>query len=285
MKKEPKYQGQHKVPQVYLKQFGYNNNGEHLLSVYKVGNKKSENIRIYDFTKETNIFDLTQFTEFEAIRSFENLNGEIENYYRTIVNNLKNQKRLPKKDKHYLIHFVANILCRTDPFRTYIEKLLYFPNTREKLIQEISIFTENSEDIKKALNTFKVEYQLNLALLYVMEHLVNVMKHFKTVIIKGAPKKGCLTTDSPVYLDKYENEGSIINQDTEIYMPISKDFCLFMFHENSNFKTNPLRKLRINKINLISDVHFEEMTKKYILNYNKYLIFNTPTEPTKIGLK
>jgi hypothetical protein len=282
-KEEPENQKQHKVSQVYLKHFGYKKNEEFWLSILEIGKTETENIRVNDFTIETNIFDLP-FEDFEIRRGFENMSNQIENHYNILISNLHNQKQLNSKDTKFLYFFVANILCRTNPFRNFINGLLTDNLTREKFISEISHFSNDKKDIEFVLNYFEKENQLNIILETIMHYLANVFKHFNKVFIKDFNNIGWLTTDSPVHLDTQGKYGVLIPIESEIYLPLSKDFCLFMYHPSSEIQTNPLRSLKKDKINEIDFDTFDKVTKKITFDYDKYLVFNTEFEPTKIEL-
>lgn len=282
MKKEPEIQGQHKVSQVYLKQFGYEKDGDWWLSVYKAGKNETEIVRISDFTKETNIFDLP-INNPEIKRSFENYSNKVENRYRTIISNLHNQKRLTPKDKEILNYFVANILCRTNPFRNLINELLKNSNTRDKFITEMSMFSDDIEETMKLLSLFKINQQINIAIVPLMDHLVYIFRHFKKVIIRECEGRGWLTTDSPVYIDKQGQNKWIIPPESEIYLPLSKDFCLFMYNPKSEIKSNPLRNLKPDRINTVDFETFENITKKIVIDYDEYLIMNKEIEPTDVA--
>lgn len=284
MKQEPLFQEQHKVSQVYLKQFGYKIGDEFWLSVHKMGNEMTENILIKNFTTETNIFDLP-IDDFEIKRHFENLSSQVENFYRTVISNLHNQKRLAPRDKDVLNHFVANLLCRTNPFRRFINDLLNDPETREKLITEMTFFSNDAEANRTVLNHFGPDFQLNLALGTLMNHLVTVFRNFKKVIIKDCDGRGWITTDSPVHVDYQGVHGYIIPVEAEIYLPLSKDFCLFMYHPNSEINTNPLRNLRLEKVNTISFEEFKKISFKIGRDFDKYLIFCNEHEPTLMRKK
>jgi hypothetical protein len=279
MKVEPEFQSQHKIPQVYLKEFGYQKDGEWWLSVLKIGSRKTENFRISDFTKEVNVFDLP-FKDMELRRHYENLFNKIENRYKTIIKNLWNQKKLIEKDSDYLNHFVANILCRTNPMRFYIFEFLKDVTIREKFINEVTMFSDDKEHTKEVLKIFKAEYQLNIALGTVMNHFVHILRTFNKVIINESEGNGWLTTDSPVHIDKQGREEWLIPIEAEIYFPLSKDFCLFMYHPKSEISTNPLRKLKINKINKVDFSTFNKISRRMTLDFDEYLILNTQTKPT-----
>lgn len=284
MKKEEHLnQKQHKVSQIYLKQFGYKIDEEYWLSVYKMGNEKTENVLIRNFTTETNIFDLPN-DDFEIKRHFENLSSQVESFYRTVISNLHHQKRLTPRDKDVLNHFVANLLCRTNPFRRFINDLLNDDETRNKLINEITMFSNDTEENKLVLDHFGKDFQLNLALGTLMNHLLNVFRNFKKVIIKDCDGKGWITTDSPVHLDKQKVYEWIIPVESEIYFPLSKDFCLFMYHPESEKKDNPLRELKVDKINEIPFELFEKISMKIGRDFDEYLIFCNHYEPINMKI-
>ena len=117
-----------------------------------------------------------------------------------------------------------------------------------------------------------------------MHYLSNIFKHFNKVFIKDFENIGWLTTDSPVHLDTQKKCGVLIPIESEIYLPLSKDFCLFMYHPSSEIQTNPLRKLKKDRINEIDFETFEKISKKMTFDYDKYLIFNTEYEPTKMEI-
>jgi hypothetical protein len=281
MNNEPIYQKQHKVSQVYLKQFGYKKDGEWWLSVYKAGKNETENVKIKDFTVEINIFDLP-FKPSKLKRHFESTSNKIESYYPTVISNLHHQKRLTSKDKEVLSHFVANIMCRTNPFRNFINDLLKYSDTRDKFIKEITTFSNDKEEAKAFLDKFKIDFQLNIAVGILMEHLVLLFEKFDKVILKESNGNSWLTTDSPVLLDRQNKYEWIIPIESEIYLPLSKDFCLFMFHPKSEVSSNPLRRLNLDQVNELDFEAYDAITQKIIVDYDEYLILNIEMEPTDV---
>ena len=274
MKVEPIYQGQHRISQVYLKQFGYEKSGEWMLSVYEVGKKVTSNVKIIEFTKRVNIFDLP-FEEPELKRHFENKSQEIENRYPRIISNIHNQKRISLKDNDILNHFVANILCRSEPFRSFVQLLLKTPETRTKFINEITMFSDDYSELTELLSIFSIENQINIAIGDLMNHLVHIFRSFKKIIIKDYDSKGWQTSDNPVFIDKQGHYEWIIPIESEIYVPLSKNYCLFMFHPKSELNTNPLRNLNQNKINKVGYTTFENIIGRIFKNHHKYMIFST----------
>ncbi|MBP2282491.1 hypothetical protein H4V97_000809 [Flavobacterium sp. CG_23.5] len=278
---QPINQKQHRISQVYLKQFGHIKEDKHWLSVLKVETGITGNVLIKDFTAETNIFDLP-IDDFEIKRHFENLSGQVENFYRTVISNLHNQKRLTPKDKDVLNHFVANLLCRTQPFRNFISECLNDSESRNFLIDEVTIYSDDTEANKFILNHFEKNHHLNLVIGTVMNHLVHVFRHFKKVIMRDYKNLGWLTTDNPVRVERLGINPWIIPLEAEIYLPLSKDFCLFMYHPESELHANPLRKLRIDKVNILSFDEFNKISLDNARNFYEYLIFCNETEETEL---
>ena len=277
----PEFQGQHRLSQVYLKQFGYQMDGKWWVSVYQLGKETTDNVLIEKFTKETNIFDLP-YNDFTLRRHFENTSNTIENKFRAVISNLHNQKQLTSNDQSLLCHFVPNLLCRTKPFRNFVDALLRTSETRDKFLNEITLLTGDNDEIKFQLSLLKKDFQLNVAIGTLMNHLVAVLSNFKMVVIKDYGNNGWITTDNPVYLDRQGHFEWIIPIEAEIYFPLSKDFCLFMYHDNSELNHNPLRKLRINKINTVDFPTFETMTKGIFHNLSEFMIMPIQIEKSNV---
>ena len=113
-----------------------------------------------------------------------------------------------------------------------------------------------------------------------MNHLVQVFRKFQFIILKDFDNRGWFTSDNPVIVDKQNNHSWIVPLETEIYFPLSKDYCLFMFHEDSEIKTNPLRHLTINKISDSDEVTHKSICDRTLHNDNEYLIFPTEIDKT-----
>jgi len=281
LKKHPEIQRQHRLSQVYLKKFGFEQDGEWIVSVMKLGSGKTKNVKISEFTAEENIFDLP-FKDFELRRHFENLSSKLETDYPRLINNLNNQKQLTPKDKDLLNHFVPNMLCRTSHFRFFIDLLIEDMETRKKLLNEITIFQEDNGQTEFLLDILKPETHLNIVVGTLMNHLVYVFAHFKKIILKSPKGYGWLTSDNPVYMD-FQNKGEwIIPIEAEVYFPLSKEYCLFLFNEQSELNSNTLRNLKKDKVNQIDFSTFDKLANKIARNLDEYLIFSEKYEPTTI---
>jgi len=118
-----RYQGQHRLSQIYLKHFGYKKDGKWYISVWYKGDNHTDILLIRDFTNETNVFDMP-FYEEELKRFFENFsNKQLENHYGKIIKSIANNNFIPKL-KNLLFTFVANLICRSIPHRDSFNTLL-----------------------------------------------------------------------------------------------------------------------------------------------------------------
>jgi hypothetical protein len=281
LKKHPEIQKQHRLSQVYLKQFGFQQGDEWMISVMKLGSGKTENLKISEFTAEENIFDLP-FKDFELRRHFENLSSKLETDYPKLINNIKNQKQLTLKNKVLLSHFVPNILCRTSHFRFFINLLIEDIETRKKLLNEITIFQEDDGQTEYLLEILKPETHLNIVVGTLMNHLVYVFSHFKKVVLKSPKGHSWLTSDNPVFMDFQNKSEWIIPIEAEVYFPLSKEYCVFLFSDKSELNSNPLRQLKIDKVNQIDFITFDKLANRIARNLDEYLIFSQKYEPSII---
>jgi hypothetical protein len=134
--------------------------------------------------------------------------------------------------------------------------------------------------LKEALDNLKTDFHLNMAIGFLMNHLVRVFRVFDFVILKDYGNRGWFTSDNPVILDKRGNHSWVIPLEAEIYFPLSKDYCLFMFHKESQLKTNPLRGFNTNKITQCDEVMHKNICDRTLHNENEYLIHPAEIDKT-----
>jgi hypothetical protein len=280
-------QGQHRISQVYLKHFGFKNkNGHWNISVYEIGNPITSNKFIKSFTRETNVFDVTLFDEEapEVRRYFENNSNLIEDYYASVIRKIEKNGDLDEMSESILIHYVSNILCRTKKFRSFLEFLIQ-PPTRGRFFDELLMFSERKEDKEflEAINPlFPINEQINLMIGNVMNHLVRAFETFNLVIIKDFDDRGWFTTDNPVTLDIGEDYGWIVPPKAEVYFPLSRRYCLFMYNP-SVLGENELRNIENGRVIDSSDKMHEFITIKITSSATDYLVY--PFEIGKVDLR
>lgn len=269
---EPELQGQHRISQIYLKQFGFKRDDKWYISVWRKFINHTDIELIDTFSKEVNIFDLP-FIDFKLRRHFENTSNQIESEYGKIINTLANQHQLIPRHKNILCHYVANLICRTKSYRNSFDLLLKSEQTKTKFLNEITMFQEETlPELQEFLGMLEQEFQLNIVIGTLMNHLVRIFRAFSFVILKDYGNRGWCTSDNPIILEKQNNHSWIVPIETEIYFPLSKNFCLFMFNKHSHIQTNQLRQFKINKVNPSDETTHRNISDRILHNDNEFLI-------------
>jgi hypothetical protein len=239
-------QGQHRLSRVYLKQFGFEDkNGHWNVSIYELGNPITKNRFIKSFTKEKNIFDVRMLAEDapEASRYFERNSKLVEDYYPSVIRRLNLKKKVDGVMEGILTTYAANILCRTNRFRSLLLYILESNSKKAFLIDEITMFDPDRKSnyfLKSIHPSISINDHLNIIIGNVMNHLVKTFESFNLVLLKDWNENGWFSCDNPVVLDVGQKQQWLIPINTEIYFPLSRDFCLFMYHPNGQ-TSNTLR--------------------------------------------
>jgi Protein of unknown function (DUF4238) len=275
-------QGQHRISQVYLKEFGYKTpSGQWKISALekdKFDIMKSKNKfffsqkSIKSVTVEDNIFDLYS-EESAAWKLFEDLNGKFENRYTDIINDIKIQSKLSELSKDILIQFIPNLLCRAEPFRQLISSHLDSSNKMLFLKSMCNSHADKGASFINKIDKLPNEHQLNPVCFLVMEHILEKLSSFDYVILRDFENRGWATSDNPVILERNVSNNSIFSIDTEIYFPLSKDYCVFFSHSNSKNKQNKLRQLQNKSLSIASSETHEEIDKKTAINAYRLIFF------------
>ena len=269
MNKHPIFQNQHRIPKVYLKHFGDNK----IISVYQKFRSHTQNLFIDKFSSEINIFDLP-FDDFDLKGYFELKTAQIENDYPKVVKSISNQKKLIQKHKKTLVKFIASLICKSVSHQNFFKGLIDDENCRNKFIQEVLMFCEK-EDVHHYFGNqyFDRKNNFNTFLCLLFEHLTIVLQNFNFVILRDFDDRGWFTSENPVLIDKQNRFDWIVPLESEIYFPISRDFCLFLFHNSSEIKTNLLRSFLVNQINLTDENLHKNISNKLASNDNEFIIF------------
>ena len=275
-------QNQHRVSQVYLKEFGYQTEG----GPWKISALETDKFKlmldldklfftqqnIKSTTAEYNIFDLVDGNP-DNVTLLEDLNGKIETWYPTIIKDIKKNSELSEASEDILIQFISNLLCRVEPFRQLIFSHIN-SNNRLHFLRAMCVFQEDKgRGFVKILDELSIEAQLNPVCFVVMEHIMNKLSCFDYVILNEYQNRGWITSDNPVILDNNISSNSIFSIDTEVYFPLSKDFCIFFSHPNAKVKNNILRTYR-NKSFINATKEIQEMIyEKVRINADKLIFF------------
>jgi hypothetical protein len=272
-------QNQHIIPQTYLKQFGYKDkHGRWRVPVFNIEqiplmnniNKtlvKQSNIK--SLLREQNIYDLSGTIENK--KHLDNTFKILEDCYPLIINEINETKRISIESKQKLITFISFLFVRTYDFRGIADHLLKSRNR-----DYLEAIIEDNKDRINTLLSLPVEKAINFLIGFSGFYISKVLSQFEITIIETIETEKWATTDNPV-LVQCKATGNIIDFlgiDTELLCPISQDYLVFIFHPNSTFSQNELRKLHTNEVNKISIGLYESIWYKLVdkSRVTKYII-------------
>jgi hypothetical protein len=272
-------QDQHKIPQVYLKKFGYEEKGQWKVSVIKNGEKFTRQKSIGSFTAITNVFDIDS-DDPRIPRMFERLNCDIENEYNNIVADIETNKKLSEKSYAFLLQLIANLIVRSDVWRDWALGLLKHENKQSFLKSILAHHCKDEEELMRIeerpfyriLVESKPEDVLNRVLIYFIDYFLIRLWHYEIVIIESQFKKPWFTTTNPVILNLKPKPFDIFSKESEIYFPLTPKHLLYLHHKDSLDKENELRQFETNRIYVATDDQTDKFQKLIISNMAEYVI-------------
>ena len=168
-------QGQHRISQTYLKQFGYKDkDGKNLISVLNKQTNYIENKFIRNFGREDNLFDLPLSG---SEHKLEELNSKLETHYPKIITELKSNGKLSDERATNLLDFFPNLLCRTTNFSIVIQHFLK-SDKRDIFFDEITSHNPEWRYFLSELHKLKSEKEINLVLPVVMDYFSLSFQHY-----------------------------------------------------------------------------------------------------------
>lgn len=287
--KYPYEQEQHKLPQVYLKQFGYKREQQWMVSVLDKNEDFTRQKSIKSFTATTNIFDINSQND-KIVRIFEDLNCELENEYWGIIDDIESNDYISEKSRAYLLQIISNFMVRSDYWRGFIKDILESERKEDFLKITLSFITpvknfneHESKDYYKLVATGDIDDdKINRALMYFMGYLFRATKNFQVVIFEAPNEKLWFTSDNPVVFNSNREEGlGICGPNSEFYLPLSKKYLAYFYFKKSGLDEPIFRTLENKKIykilDIISEEEHEKFVREVILN-NKSQMIIFPSE-------
>ncbi|WP_299760971.1 DUF4238 domain-containing protein [uncultured Pontibacter sp.] len=284
---KPEKQDQHKIPQVYLKQFGYLQGTQWKVSVLSRGENFTRQKSIKSFTAETNIFDITHHNSI-VIRLFESLNCALETEYNQIISELESGEAISFKSHAILVQLVPNFICRSDYWRDYIRGFLQHKN-KPYFIRDI--LAHHTQSYEEYLQLDKTDLYYSLVYSNVTESLVNEVllfftdfifhrtQHYDVVILESPDCREWFTSDNPVLLKNEWVGMEMFGINSEIYLPLSPKYLAYFHFKQATNNSNPLRKLYPRKIypvlNVLNDEEFINLVKEINSSMHNFLICPT----------
>lgn len=274
--KFPPNQDQHKLPQVYLKEFGYLNKEQWTVSVQKRDEKFTRQKSIGSFTSETNVFDIESEDD-RFPRMFESLNCDLENLYREMLKDIDDNDEIPDKCWEIIVQFTPNMMVRSDHWRDFIKEILESKNKNTFLEITISVLSKSFEDLQslKEKNFYKVisegeltNSKLNRVLILFLNYIFHHLRTLNLIILEAPEGKEFFTSDCPVNFKPNQIEGKkgLFSINTEVYFPLSPKYLAYFYFEGAKTSNPILRVLKNRGIYKIADILTEEEYDKLIQN-------------------
>ena len=259
-------QDQHIIPQVYLKQFGFQKreyNNKWFVSVKNLKNGKWQNREIKAFLTVNNLYKFQEFFPSRINLIEEALNGGIEQRIPLIISVLKRHKKI-NYDRHLdIAETTANFLCRTEMVRGWLSD--WCNKSDLKLRRLFDFITEgNFTDIGIANHVFNVTNSLllkdkiNCLMVDYMMYVKKVLSHASLTILECTGDHKLFTSDNPVCLMNV-GYGEISTKPMEIYFPLSAKYLAYFYFDKSISKMTTL----IPKLESGTKIKFDEESINY----------------------
>lgn len=241
---------QHRVSAVYLKEFGFREDEQWKITtlekekrelMQRIGKRWVGEKSIDSVTTAPNEFDLNGAHP-DLRRLLEENFSKIESDYPKLVAEI-NSGALMDETASKIAHFIASLLIRSKQFREVINRILHLSNASTFLEHMCVLMEPNTvQALVAKVMDIPIEHRLNHACILVWHQLSIKLASFEMVIMKDYDNSGWSTSDEPVILQHNFTRNSILSIDTELWFPLSKDYCLFMYHKKSRYRQHPLRK-------------------------------------------
>ncbi len=269
-------QYQHVVPQVYLKQFGFQKNEfgkeKWFVSVWNIERKNwEENGReIKRFSGKNNIYDLDNCIEISN-RSIENdLNGKIEGRFPKIIKRLDKSTMVTENLQLAIAETTANFLCRSLWALDWLKGWRTKENFRDFF--DLIIDDKFSDKTKSdsfffdilTLNTFTEKDVINRLMIFLTSHVSDILCKASITIIKGGESFLFYTSDNPVIL-RNVNLGNLEDQNMEIFFPISPKYLVYFYWNSNKCSNNSLSTKLYDKAIFDVDKEIYDFFNKTIL--------------------
>lgn len=265
-------QHQHRLPEVYLKPFGYRFEKKWYISVLDMTKDHTEQMPVSEFTAEPNLFDYDLLDEMEDRRHFEKLCARIETKYATILKSVR-KGQISEAEQLTVCEFMATLIVRTKSKREFFSGLSTDHRTKERFFEEITMLNEElRSDLDLINDGLSKDESVKLISTVTGEHLAKCLSQFDFVILKAPSGKSWFTSDNPVVIHDTEYEGMIISFESEVYFPFSKNYCFFFYHPNAEIKDHPLKKVKPRSVHECDEVSHAYIHFLIQRNIDRYLL-------------
>jgi len=286
--KYPPNQSQHKIPQVYLKQFGYLKDKQWMVTVMLKGEKFTRQKSIGSFTAETNVFDIESEDD-RFPRMFETMNAELENLYPELIEDISNSDILSDKSWEILVQLVPNLIVRSDYWRDFVREILNSKNKNSFMEITVSVLAKSYDEFQELkkehfyrdlVDGDNTSSKLNKTLILFLNYFLYHLYNFDVVIIKAQKGREFLTSDNPVNFISNQKDGKkgLFSENTELYFPLSNKYLAYFHHNSSTNDFPKLRNLKSRNIydalDILTEDEYDKLIREDIIDaFNNLIIF------------
>jgi hypothetical protein len=176
-------------------------------------------------------------------------------------------------------------LVRAKPIRDSFKEILNHDGARKNFLSDVFLFKPNVsiQRYEAQLKMLPVENRVN----YILDDLVityakRFLVGFKPVILQAPPGSHFISADVPVFVNWRETQGQLLSPQTEIYFPISPEFCLFLSCDKSTKTLNHHRNYPAFKPKMIHTLQINLLNNELMLECFEGIIVH-PTNAAALG--
>ena len=233
----PINQWQHLVPKVYLKQWAKDN----CITILDCAGGQCRQVEIAMFTTKLNFYDIT-WAESDLAKHNEIELGRLEKDYCSFLKTIQTQRGLKQeKWQAYCDRLVALMFVRTETYWSAFNNALNNSVEREKLLNEIYENPLERCSQRIVLELFYQTQPVNIVLCDIARKVQTKLKEFNQIILHTNPvERPFFTSTNPVLVFSHcSGVSTLFDWSSEVYLPLSPEFCLYMYHpihcNNINF--------------------------------------------------
>lgn len=243
-------QMEHLIPKVYLKQWAKND----FLTVLDFRERNILNVQPKHFTRKLNHYDIN-WNDSNLAKHNEWALGEAETQYKSFLKEIKTQGGIDDtRWQSYVNWMVSLMFVRTETNWNMFNDILRHDVARVNFLNALYTDKKPLVDPILILESFKESEPMNLFLCEIALSLQEQISEFNQIILQTNPNETpFITSTNPVV--KFSNTDTpspFFELSSEIFMSLSPEYCLFLYHPQFCPNHNELHKLPNHKVSRVS---------------------------------
>jgi hypothetical protein len=238
-----KKQYQHVVPQVYLKQFGFQKNeygGKWCVSTFNSKTKIWQDRVIKRFLGVNNLYDLTPSSSSMPRMLEEDLHGGVEKKLLSIPKYLEGRSDFTRDMKLDMAETMSNFLCRSVRTLNWIEKLVEKGKYEEffhVITEENGIFESDDDRLEalEVIRSLEMKDKVNNLMLFYMLHVKIILSNAHMTVYFNNGGFDLFTSDNPVTV-LAPGLGVLIDPEMQMFFPLNKDLLIHSYWSSDSLE-------------------------------------------------